>query len=71
MASFNYLPSHTATFTEFLECMGNVHDFSLQHENWSPGSLPDAPFLPVPPGCPALVHDSPTLDDEGQQWQCV
>ena len=69
--SFYYVPSSTATFAEFLVCMNHVHEFSLQHANWSPGGQPGDPFLPVPPGCPSLVHDGPNLDDEGQQWECI
>ena len=71
LATFFYVPSHTATFAEFLRCMSDIHAYSLQHSNWSPGSQPGDTFLPVPPGCPPLTHDDDDLMDEGHNWLCV
>ena len=71
VASFYYVPTNSASFSEFVACMEQIHAFSLQHENWNPGSQPGAPFLPVPPGCPALEYAESNLDDEGQKWTCV
>ena len=70
LVSYFYVAGSSATFDEFLACMQLVHEFTLEHDNWSPGNQPGDPFLPVPPGCPVLEHDGPTLDDEGSSWIC-
>ena len=68
-ASFYYTVSADASFADFLTCTSSFHDFTLQHDNW--GTPPGGPFLPLPSGCPELVHDTAQLDDEGRRWNCV
>ena len=67
-ATFYYLPSPSASFAEFLLCMDVVHEYSMLHESWTPGS---GSFLPKPQQCTQLEHEGSRLDDEGQKWNCV
>ena len=59
-----------ANFAELMEeCALPVHAYIQSHDNWD--QFGSGGFLPVPPGCPALLYDDPTLDDEGYRWTCV